>query len=242
MGPEQSVRDIAIEHPSTVPVFESLGIDYCCGGGQSLKQACEHANLPVEGLLELLEGAVPGGPGQDEVCWKDAALTSLTAHIVERHHAYVRDEAPRLEALSSKVADKHGVTHLELVRIRDLFARLSRELLAHMQREERVLFPFICQMESASLAGELAPPAFFGSVRNPVARMLADHDDAGELLARIRELAGGFQAPADACPSYRALYAGLQEFERDLHRHVHLENNLLFPRAIEMERRLESRR
>lgn len=111
-----------------------------------------------------------------------------------------------------------------------------QELFAHMMKEENLLFPYLSQMESAVLAGEPVPPPFFGSVQNPIARMLAEHDDAGELLAQIRKQAGGFHPPDDACPSYRALYHGLEEFERDLHHHIHLENNILFPRAVNLER------
>ena len=190
----------------------------------------------MERALELLAGTNTPASPEDAARWKDAKLADLAAYIVEQHHAFVRREAPRLEALTGKVAEKHGERNPELSSIRDLFAAIAQEFFAHMMKEENLLFPYLSQMESAVLAGEPVPPPFFGSVQNPIARMLAEHDDAGELLAQIRKLAGGFHPPDDACPSYRALYHGLEEFERDLHRHIHLENNILFPRAVNLER------
>ena len=241
LSADQVVRDIAIENPATVRVFESLGIDYCCGGKRPLREACERAKVPVERALELLAGTSTPASPEDAARWKDAKLADLAAYIVEQHHAFVRREAPRLEALTGKVAEKHGERNPELSSIRDLFAAIAQELFAHMMKEENLLFPYLSQMESAVLAGEPVPPPFFGSVQNPIARMLAEHDDAGELLAQIRKLAGGFHPPDDACPSYRALYHGLEEFERDLHHHIHLENNILFPRAVNLERDVHAR-
>jgi regulator of cell morphogenesis and NO signaling len=134
-----------------------------------------------------------------------------------------------------KVVSRHGQAHPEVASIRDLFEALTAELSVHMQKEENVLFPYFEQMESAVAQGTAPAPAAFGSVQMPISRMLADHDDAGELLAKIRALSSEYQAPDSACPTYRALYHGLEEFEHDLHRHVHLENNILFPRALHME-------
>jgi regulator of cell morphogenesis and NO signaling len=138
-----------------------------------------------------------------------------------------------------KVVSRHGEDHPELVSIRDLFGALTQELFAHMLKEEHVLFPYLEQMEAAVARGETPPSAIFGSVEMPISRMLADHDDAGELLAKIRVLSSGYRAPDSACPTYRALYQGLEEFERDLHHHVYLENNILFPRVLHMEQGTE---
>jgi regulator of cell morphogenesis and NO signaling len=231
----QTVSEIAIAHPETVGVFESLGIDYCCGGGRTLKQACQRQNLGVEYVLGRLS-AVPSRAAAVEENWTAAPLSALARHIVERHHAYVQRELPALNARLKKVVDKHGANHPETVEIQQLFAALSHELLAHMRKEEQLLFPHIERVEAAVRAGSPAPRAFFGSVAAPISRMLAEHDDAGELTARIRQLSGDYQPPPDACPTFQALYAGLRDFERDLHQHVHLENNILFPRAVEMER------
>jgi regulator of cell morphogenesis and NO signaling len=236
---DQTVREIAINNPATVRVFESLGIDYCCGGKRPLHEACDRANVPVARVLELLAEIKPEPTSPEEKSWAGSSFLELTQHIVSHHHNYVRREAPRLEMLLDKVVTKHGDAHRELDSIRELFSAMSQELFAHMLKEEHVLFPFLQKMEAAAGKGEPLLSSCFDSVGVPIARMLADHDDAGELTARIRALSGNYEAPADACPSYSGLYHGLQEFERDLHRHVHLENNILFPRALEMERTLQ---
>jgi regulator of cell morphogenesis and NO signaling len=171
--------------------------------------------------------------------WTNGSLADLTSHIVGRHHRYLRDESPRIELLLQKVVDRHGAAHPELGTIQDTFVAHSQELFAHMMKEERVLFPFLEAMEAAASAGQPTPLGCFASVELPIARMLADHDDAGALLAKIRDLSGNYRPPEGSCPSYRGLYHALEEFERDLHHHVHLENNILFPRAMEMERSLK---
>ena len=234
----QTVREIAIEHPATVRVFESLGIDYCCGGKRTLKDACERAGVPVERALDLLAQVEEDAPA-DAANWGGATAQELIRHIVGRHHSYVRSEAPRLETMFEKVVSRHGKDHPELASIRDLFGALTEELFMHMHKEENVLFPYLEKMDAAVTRGEIPPPAVFGSVEMPISRMLADHDDAGELLAKMRVLSSGYSAPESACPTYRALYHGLEEFERDLHQHVHLENNILFPCALHMEQGTE---
>jgi regulator of cell morphogenesis and NO signaling len=239
LNTEQTVREIAINNPAAVRVFESVGIDYCCGGKRPLQEACDRAKVPVARVLELLADVKPEPVSPEEKQWADASFLDLTEHIVARHHNYVRQEAPRLEMLLGKVVSKHGAAHPELSSIQELFSALSQELFAHMLKEEQVLFPFLQKMEVAARTNTAPPCACFGSVGAPIARMLADHDDAGALTARMRALSANYQAPDEACPSYRGLYHDLEEFERDLHHHVHLENNVLFPRALEMERTLQ---
>ncbi|HYL37668.1 MAG TPA: iron-sulfur cluster repair di-iron protein [Bryobacteraceae bacterium] len=233
---EKTVREIAIENPATVRVFESLGIDYCCGGRRPLSEACQHANVPLERALELIAAAKSKPSSEGE--WTGDRLAALTDHIVTRHHSFTRQELTRLEVLVEKVCSRHGNSHAELLSIQELLKAMSQELFAHMLKEEQVLFPYIERLECSADNGSPLPATCFGSVQMPIARMLAEHDDAGELLSQIRKLAGDFHAPEDACPSYRGLYAGLEEFERDLHRHIHLENNILFPRAVALEREL----
>lgn len=148
----------------------------------------------------------------------------------------VRNNAPRLLALLQKVDARHGSTHSEIAAIHDLFVAMHRELVTHMLKEEQVLFPYLCSMDTAVRAGQAPPQAFFGSVQNPITHMLADHDAAGDVLERISTLSNRYLPPPNACPTYTALYHGLAEFQSDLHRHVHLENNILFPRALEMEK------
>ncbi len=218
---DQTVREIAIRNPATIRVFESLGIDYCCGGKRPLKEACQLANVPVERAIEMLSSLGSAPIGHEDSQWLQSPLCELTAYIVARHHRYVREEAPRIEML------------LETA-IQESFIAMSNELSAHVAKEEQVLFPFLERMEAESAI----PVACFDSIGVPISRMLADHEDVGALLAKIRALSGSFQAPDGACPSHRGLYHALAEFERDLHHHVHLENNILFPRAMEMERKL----
>jgi regulator of cell morphogenesis and NO signaling len=233
----QTIREIAIEHPATVKVFESLGMDYCCGGARTLTEACQRAGVPVERALELLKPVEEGVP-DDTTAWAGVSAGELIAHIISRHHNYVRSESPRLAGLLEKVVSRHGELHPEVVAIRDLFGALTQELSAHMLKEEHMLFPYMERLESAVSRGAAPPPAVFGSVAMPISRMLAEHDDAGELLTEMRARSSGYRAPDSACPTYRALYHGLEEFERDLHQHVHLENNILFPRALRMEQRI----
>lgn len=234
----QTVREIAINNPAAVRVFENFGIDYCCGGRRSMLEACARANAPVDHVMRALDELDVNGTPPGET-WTNSSLADLAAHVVRRHHRYVRDESPRIELLLQKVVNRHGEAHPELGAIQDTFVALSQELFAHMMKGERILFPFLEAMEAAARSGQPAPLGCFASVSLPIARMLADHDDAGALLAKMRDLSGGYRAPDGSCPSYRGLYQALEEFERDLHHHVHLENNILFPRAVEMERSLK---
>jgi regulator of cell morphogenesis and NO signaling len=159
----------------------------------------------------------------------------LTRHVRERHHKYVRDCIPRVRALLAKIREKHGGKHREIEEIEKLFGDVAREMTAHMQKEEQILFPYIDALErSASGNGSVEPP-FFQTVRNPIHTMMREHDSAGELVRKIRKASNEYEAPADACTSYQATYQELRRFEEDLHLHVHLENNILFPRAVELE-------
>lgn len=228
----KTVRELAVELPQATRVFEKLGIDYCCGGGKSLQEACSAANVGVDEVLQSLETPAPSNGGVD---WKSAPLRELIEHILGRHHSYVRSEIPRLEALLAKVYSVHGERHPELADIREGFGGLAQELLMHCMKEEQILFPYIIEMEKARTQRRAAAPPMFGTVRNPVQMMMMEHDSAGEALRSMREASSGFTAPADACISFQTLYRALAEFEADLHQHIHLENNILFPRAVDME-------
>jgi regulator of cell morphogenesis and NO signaling len=167
--------------------------------------------------------------------WQKGPLAELIDHIVSTHHAYVKSEVPRLEQLLAKVCTVHGQNHPELMSIQASFQALGAELSLHLMKEENILFPYIKQMEASVNAGRGVPTPMFGSVQNPVQMMVREHDSAGDALRSIRETSNGFTTPPDACISYQTLYRALLEFEADLHQHIHLENNILFPRAVAME-------
>jgi len=233
----KTVREVALNNPAATRVFEKFGIDYCCGGNKSLEQACGEANLQIQQVLESLKSAATAADGRREGKeWVTEPLAELIAHINTTHHKYTREEIGRLRPLFDKVCHVHGDQHSELQKLRHDFHALAQELSTHMMKEEVVLFPYIERMEEAVIAREPVLPAPFGTVRDPVAMMMHEHDSAGNLLRSMRDLSNGYQSPANACVSYKTLYSALAEFERDLHQHIHLENNILFPRAIEMER------
>ncbi|MGA7059750.1 MAG: iron-sulfur cluster repair di-iron protein [Candidatus Acidiferrales bacterium] len=231
---ETKVKDIALSNTAARQILEDAGLDYCCGGGKSLHEACLHADVPAEEILKRLrENSKHVSP--DETNWASAPLVDLTRHIRERHHRYVREAIARVQPLLDKVEAKHGKSHSEIADIRKLFTEVGREMITHMQKEEQILFPYIDALEKATNAHSSVEPPFFQTVRNPIHAMMKEHDAAGELVKQIRKASSEYTVPADACTSYKALYQDLREFEADLHQHVHLENNILFPRAVEME-------
>jgi regulator of cell morphogenesis and NO signaling len=233
----RTVREFATEIPNATRIFEKLGIDYCCGGGKALEAACRQANIPVDDVLRSLEGASApdSGATAEAVDFQNASLTDLVAHILATHHVYVKHEIPRLKQLLAKVVAVHGDGHPELAAVQRTFAGLADELTTHMMKEEVVLFPYIEKLEQATSAGLPAPQAPFGSISNPVRMMEMEHAAAGGALEEIRSLTSSYTPPESACFSYKTLYSALKEFEADLHQHVHLENNILFPRAIALE-------
>jgi len=234
---EKTVREVAVENLAATRVFEKLGIDYCCGGSQSLEQACRAANLPIDQVLDSLEMAEQAARAtQKAYDWQIEPLADLVGHINGTHHKYTREEIARLGPLFDKVCSVHGKNHPELLQMRTTFAGLGQELTMHMMKEEMVLFPYITRMEEAVIQREPVLPPPFGSVQNPVSMMEHEHESAGAALRALRASSGGYTAPPEACISYQTLYKALAEFEVDLHQHIHLENNILFPRAIAMER------
>jgi regulator of cell morphogenesis and NO signaling len=230
----QTVRDIAIEQPRSIRVFERLGIGYCCGGRMPLSDACTAKNLSIDEVLAALDSAETATVPLP-VDWTSASLRQLIEHIVAKHHAYVKSELPRLAALAQKVVRRHGDTQAHVPALQKTLAQLSEDLTHHLAKEEGVLFPYIASFEAAQASGSAYPDACFGAVANPIAMMVREHEDAGTLLAEIAPLSNNFTTPVGACPTYHAFYDGLSEFQQDLHQHIHLENNILFPRAVELE-------
>ena len=233
---EKTVREYALEMPNATRVFEKLKIDYCCGGGRSVGDACAAAGVGVDELARLLEQAGTAYmPGEVAARVQTGTLAELIDYIIDKHHVFTREEMERINALLEKVCSKHGETHPEMVVARTLFRRLCDDLRPHMYKEEAILFPFVKALEQAIARRTAMPFAPFGTVNNPVRMMMSEHDTAGELLRELRAATGDYILPAEACMSYRALYEALEGFERDLHQHIHLENNVLFPRAVELE-------
>ena len=237
MTVEKTVRELALENPAATRVFENLGIDYCCGGNKSLEEACRAANLSMDAVIDSLEMADHSVRAvQADHPWQTEPMADLISHIKTTHHKYTREEMARLAPLFDKVCSVHGQNHPELQQVRASFRGLVQELTTHMMKEEMVLFPYIVRMEEAFIQKEAVLPSPFGSVQNPVSMMEHEHDSAGNALRAMREASSGYTAPPEACISYQTLYKALTEFEADLHQHIHLENNILFPRAIAMEK------
>lgn len=230
----KTVREIALEQPTSIRVFERLGIDYCCGGRRPLTEACSDRNLQVADVVAALDFAAKSAAptGTD---WAQVSLRQLIQHITSTHHEYVKTELPRLAMLAEKVVKRHGDTQAHLPALQNVLAQLDEELIHHLGKEEHILFPYIAKLEEAQATGGAVPHGCFGTVSHPIAMMTREHDDAGGLLAQIEQLTSNFTTPEGACPTYLAFYTGLKEFEQDLHQHIHLENNILFPRAIELE-------
>ncbi len=222
------VADLVLEQPSRARVFERYGIDYCCGGKTPLATACTDKGVDVDTVIAALKE--PAAAEADDVDWTAVPVSELCDHIVGHHHGYLREELPTLRLLVDKVAQAHGGHHPELRAVQSLFHATADELEQHMVKEEQILFPACVALEQGASGGFL-----FGSVENPIRMMLHEHDEVAAGLAGLRSATGGYAPPLDACNSYRAMLERLALLEADTHRHVHEENNILFPRAIALE-------
>jgi regulator of cell morphogenesis and NO signaling len=228
--PETTVAEIATATPETIRVFQQHHIDFCCGGKIPLEAACKARGLDIDLILTDLRSALTPAAAQPN--WADASLKALVEHIQRQYHAPLRAELPRLGAMLDKVVSRHGEQLPGLLLpLQETFVRLQRELLEHMAKEDRVLFPFVIALEAGG-------PQFIADaeerIKAPIAMMESDHEEAGAALAFIRETTGGYAPPEWACPTFRGLYYGLAQLETEMHMHVHLENNILFPRALQL--------
>lgn len=231
-----TVREIAIEIPGATRIFEKMGIDYCCGGARPITEACHAAGVSLADVARSIEQVkILSQASSESKVWQSESLATLTKHIVNKHHNFTREEIDSIKPLLAKVCSVYGDRAPRLLEIQALFGELNSELIPHMKKEENILFPYITQMEDAISKGLSAPVPMFGTVSNPVRMMMTEHDRAGDVLSKIRRLSNDFNPPADSCVSYQTLYRRLEELEQDLHQHIHLENNILFPRAIEIE-------
>ena len=234
--PETQVAEIATQNPATIRVFQQFGIDFCCGGKRPLGEVCAEKQMTFGVLRSALESV---GQPSGELPPADTKMTELIRFIVDKYHADLRTELPRLGQMAAKVLDVHGMKHPEVLpALAATFRGLREELESHMMKEERVLFPYIAQLEAMEAAGRSLPASPFGSIQAPIGMMEHEHESAGQALARLRELTGGYVPPEGACNTFRGLYHGLSELETALHEHIHLENNVLFPRAARLEREL----
>ena len=233
---ERPLGELVSENPRAALVFDRFGLDYCCRGHQTLAEAARRQGLPVDEVVTALAGL--DEPTPDERTLIEQDLGDLIRHIVERHHRYVREISPAIAGWLDKLVGKHGRIHPELLLVREAFRELRDELTTHMMKEENILFPFIEELAAARRTGSRLPRSPFGTVLNPVRMMEHEHQHAGALMDRLRTLTDGFTPPPDACQTFRLCYCELATFEHDLHAHVHLENNALFPRALEIESEL----
>lgn len=231
---ETPVRDIVTADFRTAAVFHNHHIDFCCGGAQPLGDACRAAGADTQKVLAELTRACadPASTAPNFAVWTPVELVD---YIVTKHHAYVRDALPTIAAHTEKIARVHGDRHPELPEVARLFGAVVEDMTSHMMKEEHILFPFIEALASAAAHKRPAPVAPFGSIENPIRMMEMEHEAAGGAMARIRELTHDYQEPADGCTTYSLTLKELDAFERDLHAHVHLENNVLFPRAIALQ-------
>lgn len=223
----RTVGEIAAEVPAAIRVFEKLNIDYCCGGATPLTDACSRAGISIDAFLQALEGA--DAPEAD-IDWTTRPLAELTRYLVDRYHVHAREELATLTLLAAKVVSVHGGRHPELKRVGLLVNALEQDMLPHMMKEEMVLFPYVENLEAGNATGSC-----FGTVENPIRVMSAEHEQVGDILRQLRITTDGYAIPPDGCFSYTQLYRRLEELERETHQHIHLENNIYFPRAIELE-------
>lgn len=228
---EKTVGELVVEVPGRSRVFEEMKIDYCCGGSKTLSDACARRGVDVDVVLAKLDAMDAAGEVADVADYGEMPLNELVDHIVDTHHVYLRSELPRLEAMSKKVASVHGEKDERLVELNANVSSLVAELTAHMMKEEQILFPVICQLATTNTL----PKMPFGTLANPIRAMEEEHDSAGNGLETAHRLTDGYVVPEKACNTHRALLDGLKDLELDLHQHIHKENNILFPRALELE-------
>ncbi|MBM3415697.1 MAG: iron-sulfur cluster repair di-iron protein [Bacteroidetes bacterium] len=229
----KSLAHIVIQHQQAAAVFEKYQLDFCCRGKRTLQQACDEKNLDVNEVLNELSQRTSPHNNSVTADFEKMTLKQTADYIVEKHHSYVKKELPLILSYMQKLAAKHGERHPEMLKVFELFAAVKEEMEMHMQKEEMILFPRIKEIERMADEGaEIRINQNY--IQAPVNIMEQEHDHAGDMMKEINRLTGGFTPPADACTTYRLSFAALQAFETDLHRHIHLENNILFPKALQL--------
>ncbi|WKS96068.1 iron-sulfur cluster repair di-iron protein [Riemerella columbina] len=232
----QLIGEIVAEDFRTAAVFKKHKIDFCCRGRRTIEAACKDKNISPQQIYHELEN-LPSTSG-GEIDFKHFPLDLLVDYIEKMHHRYVEEKTPIIQAFLDKLCKVHGERHPELFEVKAQFDQSAKDLAAHLKKEELILFPFIKNLVKAKYIHQPVPTAQFGTVENPVDMMKEEHDVEGERFRTIAQLTHDYTPPADACNTYQVTYAMLQEFENDLHKHIHIENNILFPQAIALEKEL----
>lgn len=225
---DRTVGELVAERPGRSRIFQEFQIDFCCQGGRALRDACKRNGVVLEDIVAKLEAEEAGGPAPKDNP-AELLLHELAEYIVKNHHDYIRAEIPRIHAMSARVAQVHGGHTPALIEVFHIFDRMCGELNSHMEDEEKFVFPAV-----SALSREGASPI---PLDGPIAKMISEHNDTGSELERMRELTGGFQPPEQACNTWRALLSGLADFEENMHRHIHLENSVLFPAAEKLAKK-----
>ena len=229
-----TVGEIVAKDFRTASVFSKYGIDFCCGGDRALEEVCNEQSIDRSKLQkELEEVSRNEGETFDFNSW---SLKLLADYIEETYHTYIRRQTPLIIKNLEKIKDVHGEHHPELLKIYNLFSQSAMDLSMHLQKEEKILFPLIRELSEADKLGLTVEQGHCGTIQNPVSAMREEHEAEGNRFQKISELAGGYAVPSDGCNTYHVAYEMLEEFERKLHEHIHLENNILFPKAIELEK------
>lgn len=232
----QTISECVATNYQTATVFKKYKIDFCCGGKISIQDACKKNNIEEEILLQELNKAIEQELQENPA--EAFELDDLAEYIVEKHHTYIRNRIPEIEPFLEKIVSVHGERHPELKKVQENFQAVKEELLSHMKKEENILFPFIKEMVKAKKTNATLTLLSCGSIKNPINMMELEHESAGDTFKEIREITDDLSPPEGACNTYRTTFALLDEFENDLHRHIHLENNVLFPKAILLEEAL----
>ena len=231
---EKTIGDFVAENFRTAEVFKKYHIDFCCKGGRTVEEACDNKKVSPEQIYQELEEIA--NRKSEDIDFNSWPLDLLADYVEKTHHKYVEEKSAMLIPYLNKLCKVHGERHPELFEINELFIGSAQDLAAHMKKEELILFPFIKQMVEAKKKGEALPAPRFGTVENPVAMMKHEHEAEGERFVKIAELTNNYEFPDDACGTYQVTYKMLEDFQNDLHKHIHLENNILFPKAIAMEK------
>lgn len=233
----QNIGALVAQDYRAASVFKKYGIDFCCQGNRTIGDACTEKEINADGVLNDLN-AIGNANNSGGIDFKTWPLDLLADYIEKTHHRYVEDKSPELIAYFDKICDVHGENHKELYEIKELLAQTVGNLTQHMKKEELILFPFIRKMENAKRRGEMLHKPTFGSIKNPINEMESEHSAEGDRFRDIERLSNNYTPPNDACNTYRVSFAMLKEFQDDLHLHIHLENNILFPKSILMEEQL----